>query len=80
MIAFSSNFIPRLVYMLTVNPDRTDEGFLEHSLAYFDTRDFQYGIAPRNSTFENVAVSYIINFKIINFQIIFLSFLIFLDM
>lgn len=54
MIAFSSNFIPRLVYMMHVNPDHTDEGFLQHSLAYFNTSDFQ---APRVSTFSNVTVS-----------------------
>jgi len=40
IIAFSSNFIPRIVYMMTVSPDRTDVGFLNHSLAYFDTRHF----------------------------------------
>ncbi|ERL93937.1 hypothetical protein D910_11223 [Dendroctonus ponderosae] len=43
IIAFSSNFIPRLVYMLKVNSDHTDQGFLEFSLAYFNTSDFKPG-------------------------------------
>lgn len=48
IIAFSSNFIPRLVYMSVASPDHTDTGFLNHSLAYFDTRDFKPGEAPLN--------------------------------
>ena len=54
IIAFSSNLIPRLVYTIVVSPDQTDVGFLNHSLAYFDTSDFASGTAPRNSSFENV--------------------------
>ncbi|PNF43988.1 hypothetical protein B7P43_G00902 [Cryptotermes secundus] len=42
IIAFSSNFIPRMMYMHIVNPDHTDVGFLNHSLAYFDTRHFSH--------------------------------------
>lgn len=49
IIAFSSNFIPRLVYMLKVNSDHTDQGFLEFSLAYFNTTDFK----PGAYVFEN---------------------------
>lgn len=61
MIAFSSNFIPRLVYILVVNPNQNDDGFLEHSLAYFNTSDFQYGISPMNSMFSNVTVLSLFN-------------------
>lgn len=46
IIAFSSNFIPKLVYMLKINPDRTEEGFLEHSLAYFNVDDFPNTTSP----------------------------------
>ncbi|XP_044735821.1 anoctamin-1-like isoform X2 [Chrysoperla carnea] len=52
ILAFSSNFIPRLMYMLTVSPDHTDNGFLNHTLAYFDTSDFQYGARPLHSNFN----------------------------
>ncbi|KAJ9601623.1 hypothetical protein L9F63_000231, partial [Diploptera punctata] len=41
IIAFSSNFIPRLVYMITVNKNHTDVGFLNHSLAYFNISDYK---------------------------------------
>ncbi|CAG2057179.1 unnamed protein product [Timema podura] len=47
IIAFSSNFIPRLVYMSTVSANHTDEGFLEHSLAYFNISDFQPEFEPK---------------------------------
>nr|CAD7464075.1 unnamed protein product [Timema tahoe] len=47
IIAFSSNFIPRLVYMSTVSANHTDEGYLEHSLAYFNISDFQPEFEPK---------------------------------
>lgn len=40
IIAFTSNFIPRMVYMLEVNSNHTDEGYLNHTLAFFNTADF----------------------------------------
>lgn len=41
IIAFSSNFIPRLVYVLSVNKvENSDNGFLNFTLSYFDTTDF----------------------------------------
>ncbi|XP_058804828.1 anoctamin-4-like isoform X2 [Phymastichus coffea] len=54
IIAFSSTFIPRLVYMAVVSPDKTDVGFLNHSLAVFNTKDFANNTEPLNSSFENV--------------------------
>lgn len=44
IIAFSSNFIPRIVYTQIVSPNNTDVGFLNHSLAYFDTRHFSHSL------------------------------------
>ncbi|KAG5895568.1 hypothetical protein JTB14_002332 [Gonioctena quinquepunctata] len=46
IIAFSSNFIPRLVYTMKESASNTDEGFLEHSLAWFNTSDYPPGLAP----------------------------------
>lgn len=54
IIAFSSKFIPRLVYMLSVSPDRTDVGYVNHTLAYFNTKDFQEGTRPQFSAFGDV--------------------------
>lgn len=42
IIAFTSNFIPRMVYMIS----RVDGGFLEYNLAIFDTRDFEKDKVP----------------------------------
>ncbi|XP_049825597.1 anoctamin-5-like isoform X2 [Aethina tumida] len=56
IIAFSSHFIPRLVYMLKVSADHTDTGFLEHSLAYFNTSDFVPGNEPIESLYGNVTI------------------------
>lgn len=41
IIAFSSNFIPKLIYVASVNPYHSDEGYLNFTLAYFKTSDFQ---------------------------------------
>jgi hypothetical protein len=38
--------------MMAVNPDHTDVGFLNHSLAYFDTRDFN----PPKTSVSHVAI------------------------
>lgn len=51
IIAFSSNFIPMLVYKLRVSANGSEEGFLNHSLAYFNTKDFQYG-SPIESVYN----------------------------
>ncbi|XP_063990308.1 anoctamin-5-like isoform X1 [Diachasmimorpha longicaudata] len=55
IIAFSSNLIPRFIYMKSVSPDHSDVGFLNHSLAYFNTIDFQENTAPLHSTFVNIS-------------------------
>ncbi|KAL1509670.1 hypothetical protein ABEB36_004376 [Hypothenemus hampei] len=55
IIAFSSNFIPQLVYMMKVNPNHSDQGFLNFSLAYFNTSDFKPGTAPESPSF-NVSI------------------------
>lgn len=54
IIAFSSSFIPRLVYMMSVNPDKTDVNYVDHTLAYFNTKDFQEGTRPLYSAFGDV--------------------------
>ncbi|KAK6634066.1 hypothetical protein RUM44_004674 [Polyplax serrata] len=52
IIAFTSEFIPRLVYVLHVNKDRTLDGYLNHSLAYFDVTQFSPGSAPQNTIYN----------------------------
>uniref|UniRef100_A0A1B6JRQ4 Anoctamin n=4 Tax=Homalodisca liturata TaxID=320908 RepID=A0A1B6JRQ4_9HEMI len=39
IIAFTSDFVPRLVYTLSVSPDHSLTGYMNHSLAYVSTAD-----------------------------------------
>ncbi|XP_055379077.1 anoctamin-1 isoform X3 [Condylostylus longicornis] len=41
IIAFTSDFIPRLVYLYRKTEDKSLEGYLNYTLAYFDTNDFE---------------------------------------
>lgn len=40
------------MYMLSESPDRTDNGFLNSTLAYFNTNDFGEAYAPKSPTFN----------------------------
>lgn len=52
IIAFTSNFIPRLVYRLAVSDNYSLEGFLEHSLSKFNTSDLRNGTEPSSVPFD----------------------------
>ncbi|XP_044743761.1 anoctamin-4 isoform X2 [Chrysoperla carnea] len=56
IIAFTSDFIPRLVYRFVESPDGSLNGYLNSSLSYFNTSDFQVGSAPRNTQFGNLTI------------------------
>lgn len=49
IIAFTSDFIPHLVYLLNVSPNYSLEGYLNHSLAYMDTKDLDLTLPPATS-------------------------------
>ncbi|KAL1453996.1 hypothetical protein WDU94_010293 [Cyamophila willieti] len=49
IIAFTSNFIPRMMHRF-VNGNGSDEGFLNDSLSYFNTTDFQTDARPLYSS------------------------------
>ncbi|XP_073691784.1 anoctamin-1-like isoform X2 [Garra rufa] len=46
VIAFTSDFIPRLVYQYMYSPDGTLHGFVNHTLSYFNVSHFQPGTEP----------------------------------
>ncbi|XP_059206588.1 anoctamin-1-like [Centropristis striata] len=46
VIAFTSDFIPRLVYQYMYSPDGSMHGFVNHTLSYFNVSDFQPGTDP----------------------------------
>ncbi|XP_053949632.1 anoctamin-6 isoform X4 [Anastrepha ludens] len=53
IIAFSTNLIPKIVYT-TATQDESLEGYLNFTLAYFNTANFQVQPVLRGSTYENV--------------------------
>lgn len=54
IIAFSSNFIPQLVYALDKKVKETNISFLEHCLSYFDVNDFKNDTAPIETKYHNI--------------------------
>ncbi|EAT41725.1 AAEL006656-PA [Aedes aegypti] len=55
IIAFTSDFIPKLIYRLNISSDGSLNGYLNYTLAYFNTSDFQKGSEPFQSQY-NVTV------------------------
>lgn len=49
MISFTSDFIPRLVYLYMYSENGTMHGFVNHTLSYFNVSDFQEGTAPNDN-------------------------------
>ncbi|XP_060040044.1 anoctamin-1 isoform X2 [Erinaceus europaeus] len=48
VISFTSDFIPRLVYLYMYSKNGTMHGFLNHTLSSFNVSDFQDGTAPND--------------------------------
>uniref|UniRef100_A0A8C9QG61 Anoctamin n=1 Tax=Spermophilus dauricus TaxID=99837 RepID=A0A8C9QG61_SPEDA len=46
VISFTSDFIPRLVYLYMYSQNGTMHGFVNHTLSFFNVSDFQNGTAP----------------------------------
>nr|XP_034972908.1 anoctamin-1 isoform X2 [Zootoca vivipara] len=49
VISFTSDFIPRLVYLYMYSESGTMHGFVNHTLSYFNVSDFQDGTAPNDA-------------------------------
>ncbi|KAL0964891.1 hypothetical protein UPYG_G00273950 [Umbra pygmaea] len=54
VISFTSGFIPRMVYQYMYSPTGTMQGFVDHSLSYFNVSDFPIGTAPTSSALLNI--------------------------
>lgn len=48
VISFTSDFIPRLVYLYMYSQNGTMHGFINHTLSSFNVSDFQNGTAPND--------------------------------
>ncbi|XP_039625909.1 anoctamin-2b [Polypterus senegalus] len=52
VISFTSDFIPRLVYLYMYSETGTMHGFINHTLSYFNVTHFKPGTAPTLSQFD----------------------------
>ncbi|KAK1167255.1 anoctamin-2-like [Acipenser oxyrinchus oxyrinchus] len=52
VISFTSDFIPRLVYQYLYSETGTMDGFIDHTLSYFNVSHFKPGSAPVASDFH----------------------------
>lgn len=50
IIAFTSDFIPRLIYTLKYSPDHSLSGYVNYTLAYFSTADFSHAQQVSNAS------------------------------
>lgn len=57
IIAFTSDFIPKLVYQLTVSKDNSLKGFLQFSLSKFDISDLETDLKNMTVFTSNKMVS-----------------------
>lgn len=53
IIAFTSDFVPRLVYVLYYSENRSLDGYVNWMLSHFDTSELKPGTAPTFSDFGN---------------------------
>ncbi|XP_034033030.1 anoctamin-1-like isoform X2 [Thalassophryne amazonica] len=51
VISFTSDFIPRMVYLYMYSPDGSMHGFVSHTLSYFNVSHFQHGKEPMDPLF-----------------------------
>uniref|UniRef100_T1JP88 Anoctamin n=1 Tax=Strigamia maritima TaxID=126957 RepID=T1JP88_STRMM len=56
IIAFTSNFIPRMVYLNFMNDHGTLQGYVNYSLSYFNTSDFTLDERPRDPENNGIEV------------------------
>lgn len=56
MIAYTSDFIPQLVYRYVYSGTGNLDGYINHSMSYFQTDDFPEKSKPDQSTIDNVTV------------------------
>lgn len=54
IIAFSSNFIPHLVYLYDKEIKESHESFLDHGLSYFNVVDFKKETGPIQTRYSNI--------------------------
>lgn len=56
LIAYTSDFIPRLLYRMVHSRDHTLRGFVNFTMSAFDTSDFDDETRPENATLDGIVV------------------------
>lgn len=54
IIAFTSDFIPRLIYRIKESKDGSLTGYLNYTLAHFDINDLQNDSKPKETKYTNI--------------------------
>lgn len=56
VISFTSEFVPRMVYQYMYSENGTMNGYVEHSLSYFNVTNFPTGSAPTTTLYTGVSM------------------------
>lgn len=56
IIGWTSDFVPKLVYVNTDSPDGSLRGYVNHSLSFFNVSDFQKRNTPDDPKVEEFGV------------------------
>lgn len=58
IIAFSSNFIPKIVFNILLRSNHTSDSYLNFTLSQFATKDFELGASPITSRYNTTEFCY----------------------
>lgn len=58
IIAFSSNFIPKIIFTILLRSNHTSDSYLNFTLSQFATKDFEPDAAPISSTYNQTEFCY----------------------
>lgn len=56
VISFTSEFVPRMIYQYMYSANGTMNGYTDHSLSYFNVKDFSPGTAPNTTHITEISM------------------------
>ncbi|CAO1405540.1 unnamed protein product [Diamesa tonsa] len=56
IIAFTSDFVPRFIYQVFINPEHTLDGYVNFTLATFETKDLKEETKPFETQWANITM------------------------
>lgn len=63
ILAFTSDFVPRMVYIMYYSENRSLDGYIEFSLSKFNTSEFEHNSKPNNNYFVNLTECHYQDFR-----------------